>query len=514
MSARVLIADGNSERCERVAEACASLGLACDIVGNGAAALEAALAGAPAALVMQLDLALIDGPKLGSILRSNPRTRDMGLVYLGDPGSTARTGALVGELIDDPVDPQAVAEAVKRHVDARAPAGEAGEDEGDAEIGGVQGQLSQLALADLLELFHVSGKSGTVDLVRRDGSRSETGCVVLDRGEVVHAVAGPAEGAKALYRLLGWERGLFTYRPHPVAIQATIRTPTRALLREGLRQLREWERLAVGLPPLNDHVRLKVARSALPNVIHPLTQEVLVILEHFTRVSDILDHCSFPDYQVLRTLHTLIGRSLVEFRQDDTAVDLVPVAGLFNAAQVGRIHDWLDVQRPRGGVCGDAKLLLVASDAEALAGFLRCLARLPGVALDADAASATRDLVRVARIAMDDEVGIELFHVPAADRMAPLWPLAGHGAIGTLLLLRGDLGPAVAAVSRAADVLGHLPQARIFHLLLAETSEPLPPDEVRENLSLVDETSLFLIPLEDREKSELQLREMLGRMLP
>ena len=84
----------------------------------------------------------------------------------------------------------------------------------------------------------------------------------------------------------------------------------------------------------------------------------------------------------------------------------------------------------------------------------------------------------------------------------------------TLLLLRGDLGPAVAAVARAADVLGHLPQARIFHLLLAETSEPLPPDEVRENLSLVDETSLFLIPLEDREKSELQLREMLGRMLP
>jgi hypothetical protein len=360
----------------------------------------------------------------------------------------------------------------------------------------------------------VSGKSGTVDLVRRDGSRSETGCVVLDRGEVVHAVAGTTAGAKALYRLLGWERGHFSYRPHPVAIESTIRTPTRALLREGLRQLREWERLSVGLPPLDDHVRLKVPRSALPNVIHPLTQEVLVILEHFSRVSDILDHCSFPDYQVLRTLHTLIGRGLVEFRRDDTDVDLVPAAGLFNAAQVGRIRDWLDVHRPRGGMCGDAKLLLVASDPQALGGFLRCLAGLPGVALDETAASSAGEISRVARIAMDDEVGLELIQVPAAEAMAPLWPLAGHGAIGTLLLLGGDLGPAVAAVSRAADVLGHLPQARIFHMLLAETAEPLPPDEVRENLSLVDETSLFLIPLEDREKSELQLREMLARILP
>ena len=49
---------------------------------------------------------------------------------------------------------------------------------------------------------------------------------------------------------------------------------------------------------------MKIPRSALPNVIHPLTQEVLMVLEHYTRVSEILDHCSYPDYQVLRTLHT------------------------------------------------------------------------------------------------------------------------------------------------------------------------------------------------------------------
>ena len=124
------------------------------------------------------------------------------------------------------------------------------------------------------------------------------------------------------------------------------------------------------------------------------------------------------------------------------------------------------------------------------------------------------DLLTIGRVAVDAEVGIDLVHVPTAERFAPLWPVAGHGALATLLLLSGTVGRAVASVRAVAEVLGALPRARIFHLLLLEKGERVSPEDLRQNLSIVDDGSLFLIPLESPEKAGVLLREMFGRILP
>ncbi len=111
-------------------------------------------------------------------------------------------------------------------------------------------------------------------------------------------------------------------------------------------------------------------------------------------------------------------------------------------------------------------------------------------------------------------MGIELLHLPAAERFRPLWPLAAHGALGTLVLLSGAVGPAVEAVQSAAGVLGARPDARLFHIWLLEKGERIVPHELRHNLSLVDEGSLFLVPAENPDKAGVLLREMFGRILP
>jgi len=61
-------------------------------------------------------------------------------------------------------------------------------------------------------------------------------------------------------------------------------------------------------------------------VLHPLTQEVLLVLELSSRVSEVLDRCSFPDYQVLpHAPDADPARGMVELRTDSTAPD--PPAG-------------------------------------------------------------------------------------------------------------------------------------------------------------------------------------------
>jgi DNA-binding response OmpR family regulator len=108
MSARVLVADGDASRGREVAEACAQRGMVCLVVTHGVVALDAALSDPPDALICQLGLPLIDGERLASILRNNPHTRDLAVLFIGDlPGDAdrARPG---DEVFVAPVDPEVV----------------------------------------------------------------------------------------------------------------------------------------------------------------------------------------------------------------------------------------------------------------------------------------------------------------------------------------------------------------------------------------------------------------------
>jgi CheY-like chemotaxis protein len=490
--------------------------MACTRAVHGAEALESALGELPDILVAQLDLPLIDGPTLAAILRVNPRTQGIDLLFLGDRPTDAHRADLRGEVIPPPVDPDQVARRVQTMLARRSrDRSDAGEPE---EPGGVEGQLSQLPLAELLQLFHVSRKTGVVEVTRSDArGRRATGRVLLSGGDVIHAETAPVQGAKALYRLLGWDRGSFVFRPEPVTAPPQIQTPTRALLREGLRQLAESERLAFDLPPSEAQVTLKIQRAALPNVVHPLTQEVLVVLEHYSRVGDVVDRCTYPDYQVLRTLHTLISRGMVELQREMTPFEREEAATLFSPAQVARLREWLDARRARGGRPRDAKLVVVASDAGATRDFARLLEGLPGVDLDAQlalGALSAADLAPLGRVAVDGEIGIEIVHVPASERFAPLWPVAAYGALGTLVLLSTPVAEAGKRIRRAEEELRKAPRSRAFHVVLLEKRERDAQAALREKLSLVDDGSLFLIPLESQRQAGVLLRELLVRVLP
>jgi len=512
----VLIADGDFQRGKRLAAACEQLGLGASIAAHGAAALEIALSKPPTVLIAQFGLPLIDGAQLGGILQANPHTRTLGVIYLADNALEAERKDVGGEIVGPPIDAEAVARRVQAMIEERTRGRTGSESPGD-DVGGVEGQLSQLALADLLQLFHVSQKGGSIGL-RRDGESEsvESGRVDLRAGEIVHAEMESVVGEKALFRLLAWDRGEFKFTPGPVTAEPTIDKPTRALLQEGLRQNHELALRAESLPPLGASVQLKIRRSSLPVVIHPLTQEVLLVLEAYSRVEDVVEHCSFPDYQVLRTLHTLSERGMIELCEaSDEATQPVVASRLFSDAPGARLREWMGVDTPDANEIQDARLLVVAADPAGSREFRRLIANLPGAEIRESAGSDSIDRIGVmGRLAVDDEVGIEFTEVPADPRFSALWPLAGHGAVGVLMVLTGSVATALETVRPAFDALRVLPRARVFHLLLLEKDASVEADALRENLSVFDDSSLFLIPIGKGDTAELLLREMFVRILP
>lgn len=511
----ILVADGDGERGRQIAEAFNSRGLSCQLAAHGGSALELALEDVPRVLVAQVGLPVIDGPRLAAILRANPRTRGLEVFFLADRDEETARDDLSGRVLPPAVAPEAVAGLVQATL--AGPAQARREPVPAPEAGGVEGELSQLALADLLELFQASRRTGSVELVQDLGrGRRREGRAWLREGELVAATAGGVRAEKALYRMLAWDRGNFAFRPAPVDVETEIHTPTRALLREGLRQLREWQQLAEELPPLGARASLRIPRAALPSVIHPLTQEVLLALELGSRVGDVVDRCAFPDYQVLRTLHTLVQRGMVELRLEPEAVIPAADSRLFTSPGAARLREWLDLERPGGLAARQAKVLVIAADAAAAQRFGALLAQLPGAALDAEAESgrAPDALVRIARLAVDEQVGIELIQCPADPRFAPLWPLAAHGALATLLLLGAPAGRAAASLRPAARALAAAPRARLFTLVLLAAGERAFAEELAGHLPPLAADAFTPLGIDAPAEAVARLRELLARLLP
>jgi hypothetical protein len=355
-----------------------------------------------------------------------------------------------------------------------------------------------------------------VEVVRRGASGEDReGRVFVREGGVIQAQVGAAEAEKALYRMLSWREGSFVFRPDRVQALARIDLPTRALLLEGARQLDEWERVRASLPPREACVALRVKSAELPSAVQPLTQEVLLLLELYSRVGDVVDHCSHPDYQVLRTLETLVERGIVELRDAPGLQAAAGGEGVFAPAQARRLREWLERGGPRVAAGTDAKGVIVSADLEATRELLRRVAELPGARLGpAVHRMGAADLVSLGRLAVDDSHGIELVHLPAAPEHAPLWPLVGRGALANIVLLGAGSPEAIAAVESPSRRLRELPRARLLHVILAPGElDPGMVARATERLGLEGEGAVLELPREGADASAA-LRGLFHRMIP
>ena len=158
-----------------------------------------------------------------------------------------------------------------------------------------------------------------------------------------------------------------------------------------------------------------------------------------------------------------------------------------------------------------------SSDAAATRDFVRLLAGLPGMRVDSafqDGRLDASDLAPVGRLRVDESLGIELIHVPVDEAFAPAWPALAQGALGTLLLMARPEGDPEAPLRPLIETLRARQPARLFHVMLLPKGERLAREELQPHLSLLDDASLILLPVEDGRDAEGLLRAMITRVLP
>ena len=116
----------------------------------------------------------------------------------------------------------------------------------------MSGNIEEIPLPDLLQLLSTSRKSGVL-VLRSDWG---VGRIFFRKGQIYFASIdeGVAEAAprKALFRMLGWNQGLFELEPPDErAVDNEMQDSIEGLLMEGMRQLDEFRVITGELPAAN-----------------------------------------------------------------------------------------------------------------------------------------------------------------------------------------------------------------------------------------------------------------------
>jgi pSer/pThr/pTyr-binding forkhead associated (FHA) protein len=168
------------------------------------------------------------------------------------------------------------------------------------------GNLEEIPLADLLQLFGSSRKSGVL-VVRTD---SRVGRILLDEGRLHFAlIEGQPDlkAFKAIYRMLEWKRGFFELEPPDTRkMEGAVDLSVQEVLMEAIRQQDEFATVREQFPPLDARLALKTPLLAPLHELDSRRLEVLQTALNCPNVQALLEKSNESDLDTARIVVELI----------------------------------------------------------------------------------------------------------------------------------------------------------------------------------------------------------------
>jgi DNA-binding response OmpR family regulator len=401
LQGRVLIVDAAYNTLGTLSRAMRARGHHVTLCADGRAGLQRAVESAPDVVVVDRDVPVVDVKTFLEVLRDNPRTSTAHAFVLTapDPGYLSALDPRVEALVK----PFHVAEVVAR-LEAVLRARSAPRREPE-----LRGDLAQVALFDLLQVFAANRRTGTLR-VEASGASGE---ISVRDGRVVDCAFRGARGEKALYRLLSATEGQFLFMPDVTSVAETIHASTDMLMMEAVRQADELKEVQNTMPS----TAAQVALARRPQDMTSMAERILTALGEDTRgIDELLDVFPDSDLDVMRGIKTLIdsnalvvldaGTQRTHLCDEDEAVVLRAAALKL---------------RPMGSE-GAARLAILTTNHVVMARFARALSGVEGFVSEASvpepAGEGSLGTIGSLRVG---GVEVELFAVPIDRELRPLW---------------------------------------------------------------------------------------------
>ena len=179
----------------------------------------------------------------------------------------------------------------------------------------MSGNLEEIPLPDLMQLFGSSRKTGTL-VVTSDG---KVGRIHLRNG-LVHFVEAetdegeplPVNGLKFAYRMIAWERGIFELTPEDTRkFEPVLDLNVQEILMEGFRQKDELAQIASRLPAPDAELAPPSPLTARLRELGPEHLDVFQTVLAAKNVRSTLDQSPLDDLKTAQVLVELIQKGYV-----------------------------------------------------------------------------------------------------------------------------------------------------------------------------------------------------------
>lgn len=170
------------------------------------------------------------------------------------------------------------------------------------------GNVSHFKLIDILRLLTSEGKTGVLSLQ----SGTEKGEVCFDRGILTHAICKNGVGEEAVFSLLTWMDGNFSFSPNVTTDERSIETDTPSLLEEGMKRLKEWDQIKEIIPSQELVFRLSAQRAPDEVTLKHDEWSVLSEIDGSKTAGEISDASGMGEYDTARIIYRLFAAGLVE----------------------------------------------------------------------------------------------------------------------------------------------------------------------------------------------------------
>jgi pSer/pThr/pTyr-binding forkhead associated (FHA) protein len=184
----------------------------------------------------------------------------------------------------------------------------------------MSGELSEIPLPDLLQLFGTSKKDGVL-LV---DTGSQIGRIVLKRGLIHYGQISTPEGqdlgltpAKAVYRVLSWESGYFELDPpSDEAYESPLELSAQAVLMEAFRQKDELDRFSDKVPPASAQLLLPIPLEAVLSKLDAAELDVWQAAINVGTVSGLMNASPLTDLDTAKALVKLVDEQYLHVSVD------------------------------------------------------------------------------------------------------------------------------------------------------------------------------------------------------
>jgi Tfp pilus assembly protein PilZ len=178
-------------------------------------------------------------------------------------------------------------------------------------LGGIQGDISEVGLINLVQTFGLAAREGTLDVMHH----AEEGYLAFENGCLRAANLGGTRGIKALARMLTWTEGHFEFHARiDPALPEGDQVPLDAALLEAMRLMDEGADVDRGKFPPDALLDVDNAARDASDERSKLEEAILDLATTGMNVQRILDVVPETDDEIYVAMWALLERGLVSIR--------------------------------------------------------------------------------------------------------------------------------------------------------------------------------------------------------